>query len=96
MVVVGNGFAQPSQYTFDASSLHRLNAPDIEVVHQCGNPVQAWLLKFKAGLQGFEGHAVADMTEGRLIEVKTQCIYRAVLWRVQPEDLSVGVNEAAN
>lgn len=54
------------------------------------------LLKFKAGLQGFKGHAIADMTESCVIEVETQCIGWALLWSVQPKDLSLRINEASN
>ncbi|MNF79486.1 hypothetical protein D3C85_1049520 [compost metagenome] len=53
-------------------------------------------MKFKAGLQGFEGHAVAHMTESRLIEIEAQSIGGAVLRRVQPEDLCLGINETAD
>ena len=65
-------------------------------MHQGRDAVQARLLKFKTGLQGFEGHPVADMAEGRLIEIKTQGIGWTVYWAVEPEDLGLGVDEAPN
>jgi hypothetical protein len=79
IIVVGNGFAQPCQHPLNASSLHRLNTADIEVMHQGSNAPQTWL-DLKTGLKGFEGDAVTDMAEGGVIEVKTQRIYRTVLW----------------
>ncbi|MCY1424922.1 hypothetical protein D9M71_406950 [compost metagenome] len=65
-------------------------------MHQGSDAVQTGLLKLETGLQRFEAHAVADMTESRFIEVEAQRIGRTVLWSVQPEDLSVRVNEAAD
>src|SRR5450830_682623 len=95
-VVMGNGFTQPGQHPFDARRLDRLNTADVEVMHQGGHAVQARLLDVKTGLQGFEGHAVADVTESCIIEIKTQRVGGTVLWAVQPEDLSGGINEPAD
>lgn len=96
-VVVSDSFSRPGHDGFEADGLRdRLSAHVKRVNHRAQACESSIRLEIEAHEQRLEGDAIADVREGRAIEVEAHRALRAVGGLVEPSERGLGVDEAAN